>query len=421
MRPLAREKAMVDRLWRMHAALSEDLCALRQCLENAGVVSRTDFEVELHRQRFATVKNASGWSPSAQFGDTFNGNLHTALSSHIDKAAILALRALSQDIEASMRGGEERLFVFGGRTDAIHSAEYVTNTGECINSRCDTWQALQDMPYKRTASATVAAGGRLWICGGWGGMAPLNAVFCFSAKRDRKGRVGTWQSSTSMHESRSYGAAAVIAGYVYICGGTGDGPDLNAKASMERYDTRQGSRGNWEMLHPMGQKRHDHAMGVALGKIIVAGGSTVGGHGIATAYALGCAEVFDPAIQTWTCIPSMLETRLSAACAAMDKCFYVFGGWTAGRLTSSVERFDLEAYLWTTMEAMAVPRCEARAVVMSHKIYVCGGLCPAQTENVELVASASVDRFDPMTGSWKAVAPMILPRCDHVAAVLTAN
>ena len=108
----------------------------------------------------------------------------------------------------------------------------------------------------------------------------------------------------------------------------------------------------------------------------------------------------------------MAEARAYPAMAVLDGKLYAVGGGNDG-LLSSVERYDPAANAWEAVAPMATARYALGVAVLDGKLYAAGG----QKEDDEDgdVPVNTVERFDPVTNGWEAVAPMVTARSLHLA------
>ena len=92
---------------------------------------------------------------------------------------------------------------------------------------------------------------------------------------------------------------------------------------------------------------------------------------------------------------------------------YVAGGSDSpgGRL-SSVERYDPSTSTWEAVAPMSTARYSAACAVLDGKLYVAGGMDSTSSR------LSSVERYDPSTSTWEAVAPMSTARYGAACAVL---
>ena len=94
----------------------------------------------------------------------------------------------------------------------------------------------------------------------------------------------------------------------------------------------------------------------------------------------------------------------------------MFGGQGSDyEFVNSLERYDPSTNEWQgeAVAPMPTARVEAGMAVLDGKLYTAGGHSEADG-----AASSSVERYDPATDTWEAVAPMAAERNDHGVAVL---
>lgn len=138
------------------------------------------------------------------------------------------------------------LYILGGADSSAYTTVYYAplNPG---NGSIGTWQASTSFATARTAAATFAANGYLYLLGGStsnngnGGylddvqIAPLNPT---------TGAVGTWQPTASLVRPRALFTLSTANGYVYVYGGT------NATGGLTMIEQApvlaSGQLGNWQ-------------------------------------------------------------------------------------------------------------------------------------------------------------------------------
>ncbi len=242
-------------------------------------------------------------------------------------------------------------------------------TAELYDSSLGTWTLAVSMAFERyNHTATLLSNGKVLVTGGIAvdGSSILNTVEIY----DPTGN--SWTTVTPMATARAGHTATLIAGgKVLVTGGTNFLDNLDIK-SVEIFDpTANSGTGSWTTSTPnMGIARHGHtATLIAGGKVLVNGGQNTGG-------ALATAEIFDPAaaagVGTWTATADMTGSGPSAASY----------GHTATLLPSG-------------------------------KVMVTGGL------NGNNGLRSTAQTYDPGTGTWTAVAPMIGARSSHTATLLS--
>ena len=79
---------------------------------------------------------------------------------------------------------------------------------------------------------------------------------------------------------------------------------------------------------------------------------------------------------------------------------------------TSVERYDPATNAWEAVAPMATARCTFAVAVLDGKLYAVGGY------NLDDGNLSSVERYDPALDVWEAVAPMAVRRIAFGVAVL---
>jgi N-acetylneuraminic acid mutarotase len=150
------------------------------------------------------------------------------------------------------------------------------------------------------------------------------------------------------------------------------------------------------------------------GRVLVVGGFGAGG-------AVAAAELYDPITRSWTATGAPAEGRTShTATLLRDGRVLVAGGATGGNVSpyapsASVELYDPRSGSWTTTASMSTPRSEHTAtLLLDGTVLVAGG-----KDSFTGPTLASAEVYDPATGSWTAAGPMIQARAGHTATRLS--
>uniref|UniRef100_A0A8C5BQ96 BTB domain-containing protein n=1 Tax=Gadus morhua TaxID=8049 RepID=A0A8C5BQ96_GADMO len=208
----------------------------------------------------------------------------------------------------------------------------------------------------------------------------------------------------------------------------GGGSLFAIHGDCEAYDTRTD---RWHMVASMSTRRA--RVGVAaIGNRLYAVGGYDGTSDLAT------VESYDPVTNTWQPEVSM-GTRRSclgvavlhgllyaaggydgASCLNRERyelqeramfdlrygSLYAVGGYDSSSHLSTVEKYDPQSNVWTAIANMLSRRSSAGVAVLEGLLYVAGGNDGTSCLN-------SVERFNPKTNSWEGVAPMNIRRSTH--------
>jgi N-acetylneuraminic acid mutarotase len=233
---------------------------------------------------------------------------------------------------------------------------------------------------------------------------------------------------------------AVIAGKIYVAGGTPDGPNFpgvtdeydpvadtwTRRATMPTHRVFRGGSNAvvggvaWFVggLSPAscsdateGYDASDDSWssGIAFpaklcGVTVLSAGSHVYAIGGATEGNFVPMEVrrYDPGLDTWETRPAPFpRTRPLAAGVELAGKLYVIGGATS---PFAVDIYNPVTDVWSAGTSLPLPRADAAAAAVGGKIYVAGGI-----DELGMTRDL-VDIYDPSTNSWSTGTPLIKAR-----------
>lgn len=165
-------------------------------------------------------------------------------------------------------------------------------------------------------------------------------------------------------------------------------------------------------ISPMPSARAAHsATRVADGRVLIAGGCNADGceEGIA-----GDALLFDPGSNTFAATGNLLQPRVGhRAIALADGSVLLIGGWTAGGVTASVERYRPADGRFEAAGELLQARDGFSATLLNDgTVLVAGGYEGGMRR------LASAERYDPRTGRSEATGALATPRMSHTATLL---
>jgi hypothetical protein len=213
--------------------------------------------------------------------------------------------------------------------------------------------------------------------------------------------VGTFTQTGLMTYARTSPAWAVLADgrAMAISGVYHSGTADKIVTAVELFDP---ATAKWSLTGPLHVGRIGaQAATLADGAVLVVGGSDVNGN------TLKSAELWDPATGKWTVIGSLAQARDEFTLAALpDGSAIVAGGLNPATVpmtaTASVERLDRATSTWKAaadMNTAAAARISAR--LADGRILVAGGRVGAWK-----AAVSTAEIFDPVAGTWTATVPM---------------
>ena len=230
-----------------------------------------------------------------------------------------------------------------------------------------------------------------------------------------------------------YGHTATLLedGRVLVTGGqarvTGSLPPLPAAVvSAEIYDP---ATGHWS---PTGQmfdpRRHHGAVLLEDGRVLVSGGMTdefdlsPANAGVSWVGSIPSAEIYDPAIETWSLVGDMPEDKGRHTLIPMkDGNVLAIGG-----VGPSAALFDSASGSWAPGGESTIVRDWDRGILLPNgKVLVPGGSEPRwdvhhwdSADRFPVFATSSAELYDPLTGSWSTMNSMSEPRAIPSATVL---
>ncbi|HEX6206906.1 MAG TPA: kelch repeat-containing protein, partial [Actinomycetota bacterium] len=207
------------------------------------------------------------------------------------------------------------------------------------------------------------------------------------------------------------GGAALGGKFYVVAGKTSTGP----KTSMYVYDPATDAWTPGPNLPGPGVE--NPAVEALNGKLYVFGGSTDPFSG-----AVANASVFDPATNAWTTLAPMPTARGGANAKAIDGLIYVVGGMDAnGASVATVEVYNPSTNGWSAGPPMGTRRDNPGAALLDGKLYVFGGRTRESNGTVLNGTLASVEMYDPGTGTWVSKAPMPTGRRTMVVGTLNGR
>jgi hypothetical protein len=259
-------------------------------------------------------------------------------------------------------------------------------------------------------TATLLPNGKVLIVGGSDGSVPIGSAELYDPA------TATFTATGSLNAARQFHTATLLpSGKVLICGGRGTAGGTVPVAAAELYDPSTGAFTN---SGSMLSARYQHtATLLANGKVLIAGGYKFG-----TVAAMATNELYDPATGTFSATGSLSVARYNhtATLLANGKVL-VAGG--QGDLSSvgayvdyaTAEVYDPAAGTFSAAGSLSIARLAHSATLLSDgTVLVAGGYNHASGNTY--LASAEV--YEPASGTFSAVAPMIDARYGHTATTL---
>ena len=285
------------------------------------------------------------------------------------------------------------------------------------------WTKLAPFPEPDEELYGVAAGGKLYVLGGFGGGKARGAVFEYDPASDR------WTKKKPMARPVHHQAMVEYQGKIYVFGGfvfPSAGGGWEPVDNAWEYDPVADS---WKALAPLPMKRGSAVVAEVGGKMHLIGGATtvegskeVAINGGGPARVLTANDVYDPVSNTWQSRAPMALARNHAFAGAVNGKIYVIGGRvghafvTVSSNTEIVEEYDPATNSWSGLKAkMPTARSGGGWGTYNGRIYVAGG----EVATPALVgAFRALEAYEPATNTWTVMPSMPMPRHGVAGAVV---
>ena len=176
-------------------------------------------------------------------------------------------------------------------------------------------------------TATLLPDGKVLVVGGMqSGDITANSAEVYDPVAD------TWTVVSALNSARGYHTATLLPGGKVLVAGGYDGSIVS---SAELYDPAVDT---WTVVAPLNTGRFfQAAVLLPNGKVLVTGGTS----GTYSGAELASAEVYDPALNTWTTIAPMSSVHfIHTATLLMSGKVLVTGGWNGYNPLDSAEVYD---------------------------------------------------------------------------------
>ena len=285
------------------------------------------------------------------------------------------------------------------------------------------WEVITQLPTKRWEFATAVVDDKIYLIGG--SLFQNNAgPFGLSTVEMYDPQTNTWQRVADMSTPRTNAKAAVVNGTIYVFGGyhSKDKFLQNWKMAdhVEAYDPLTDT---WTQKKEMPISRFYFGLGVVAGKVYLIGGTA--GLGEGKEQRMDRVDIYDPATDTWAKGPKMPTRRDPGGVEVVNNRIYVIGGegwplpqgWGAGPFLGSIEEYDPINRQWQKKKELLELKNWFSSTVVGYEIYLIGGY----TLEGGLQQVATVNVYHPRTETWREISVLPNPLDTFDAATVNGK
>ncbi|XP_055975259.1 kelch-like protein 26 [Sorex fumeus] len=226
------------------------------------------------------------------------------------------------------------VYVAGGQHLQHRSGEGAVDVCYRYDPHLNRWLRLQAMQESRIQFQLNALGGLVYATGGRNRAGSLASVECYCPSRNEWGYACSLRRRTWGH------AGAAAGGRLYISGGYGI--SVEDKKALHCYDP---AADQWEFKAPMSEPRVLHAMVGAGGRLYALGGRM---DHVDRCFDVLAVEYYVPETDQWTSVSPMRAGQSEAGCCLLGPKIYIVGGynWRLNNVTGLVQVYNTETDEW---------------------------------------------------------------------------
>lgn len=253
-----------------------------------------------------------------------------------------------------------KIYVISGQSRGVDAnmftQEYDPATG--------AWRERALMPAVASHAGAVALNGKVYVIGGFVASVHLGAmdkVFEYDPAAD------SWKALAPLPAPRGAPGVVALNGKIHAIGGRD--PQLRTVSTHEVYDP---ATNKWTVAASLPIPRDHLGIAVLGGKIHVFGGRLG-----PTPERSGRHDVYDPATDTWTTAAPLLTPRSAGVSFELNGKLVYAGGECkdpqTGTTFDEAEVYDPATNRWTALPSLPIGRHAGAAIVVAGQAYVLGG------------------------------------------------
>ncbi|CAK9020668.1 unnamed protein product [Durusdinium trenchii] len=386
--------ACCERLAHQYSELSEELVALRTCLQATEQIRAEQFLAQLHRQRFEKLLQRCPCNFDASLEEAMQApGMSLQVAGLLGHTEALSISQCSKLMRSCLHGVSielaelfpQQTLVLGG-VDANGEA---TSSVESFDIGTNAWTPLSRLRLPRWSCACASAQGRVFVMGGRSVEDEiLDSVEAYDVQR------GCWSHAPSLNFARCELAAAACRGLLFAAQGVTEGEVPLAEIEWLPVARERAARDSQWLRAPRLHSPKRALAAVALGDAVylLGGWDDLAGQPSSEVNYLKI-EGHDQLSDGWRRAPPLQEPRAGLGAAALMGSIWAIGGCRGQQDLTSLERFTPGGH-WELVTHLQEPRRACCVVPCGSSLLVLGGV-KNQGDYV-----ASLSRLDVRHKEW---------------------
>ena len=256
-----------------------------------------------------------------------------------------------------------RIWVAGGLTDAQHA----TVKTEFYDPTVGTWSQGPDLPVPLHHAMMVSYQNTVWVIGGFEPQGSEIIGVASARVLHLNQSLTAWVKGPGLHHARGAAAAAVAGNKIVVVGGRTAGTSPAEVIPTEVFDGT-----SWHDAAGI-PVPGDHLAAASDGTYLYA----VGGRRLEVTSNTAAVQRFDPNADRWTQLPAAPGKVSDAAAAVVGGRLIVAGGESIGTVFNTVWAYDLVSSTWSTLPNLPAPRHGLAVAGIGNTLYAIDGASQA--------------------------------------------
>ena len=252
-----------------------------------------------------------------------------------------------------------RIWVAGGLTDAQHA----TVKTEFYDPTVGTWSQGPDLPVPLHHAMMVSYQNTVWVIGGFEPQGSEIIGVASARVLHLNQSLTAWVEGPGLRHARGAAAAAVAGNKIVVAGGRTAGTSPAEVIPTEVFDGT-----SWHDAAGI-PVPGDHLAAASDGTYLYA----VGGRRLEVTSNTAAVQRFDPNADRWTQLPAAPGKVSDAAAAVVGGRLIVAGGESIGTVFSTVWAYDLVSSTWSTLPNLPAPRHGLAVAGIGNTLYAIDG------------------------------------------------